>query len=136
MRQGTTVHLIDDDAAILDSLGLYLESKGFTVHRYGSASAAAAIEVGAADSCIVTDVRMPGMSGLQLADMIRARDPDLPIVLMTGFADLPPDEVGIGGSGLPRLSKPFWQADLESVVASVCRQRALRSPGRFTRRGD
>ena len=139
MRQGTTVHLIDDDAAILDSLGLYLESKGFTVHRYGSASAAAAIEVGAADSCIVTDVRMPGMSGLELQEDLKRRGATIPIILITGHGDIAMAVSAIKSGAHDFLEKPFDERRLvatieeavsarrrheatESLVADLCRR--------------
>ena len=66
---------------------------------------------------VVSDHLMPGMTGVQLADRLRRRRPDLPIVLATGFAELPPQV----GANLPRLAKPFTQADLVRMIDLVRR---------------
>ena len=114
---------VDDDDLILAGTVAMLEDLGHHVATASSGALALDLLERHEFDLLLTDHAMPGMSGLQLADMIRARDPDLPIVLMTGFADLPPDDVRVGGTELPRLSKPFWQAELEGIVDSTSRQR-------------
>ena len=79
-----------------------------------------ALDLLAADrriALVVTDHAMPGMTGAELARRIRAMSPDLPIVLATGYADLPTGETDT--LALPRLAKPYRQDDLAQAIASV-----------------
>jgi len=64
---------------------------------------------------VVTDQVMPQMTGLQLAEAIKREWPDLPLILATGYAEMMPGE----GVGLPKLAKPFTQADLAEQVARI-----------------
>jgi CheY-like chemotaxis protein len=64
---------------------------------------------------MITDQAMPHMTGVQLAAAARAKQPSLPVILATGYAELPAD----ADQTLPRLSKPFFQADLERVLTQV-----------------
>ena len=127
---------VDDDELILAGTVAMLEDLGHHVATASSAALALDLIDRHDFDLLLTDHAMPGMSGLQLADMIRAREPDLPIVLMTGFADLPPEEVSVGGVELPRLAKPFWQADLAAAVSVASRRRPLGSNGQFSLRGS
>jgi len=104
---------VDDDPLVLMNTTAMLEDLG---HRVIDAlSAAEALqklsEVGPVD-LVITDHAMPAMTGSQLAQQIRARWPALPVVLATGYAELPPG----GNEELPKLSKPFSQADLARVL--------------------
>jgi signal transduction histidine kinase len=111
-----TILLVDDDALIASSTRLLLEAIG---HRVVDAvSAERAIEVienGSEIDLVMTDYAMPGMSGLELATYVRRFRPDLPVLLVTGFADLP------GGSApnIPLLSKPYRQSQLEEQLAAL-----------------
>ena len=79
------VYLIDDDEAVLDALGLYLESKGLNVHRFTRAAPAIdAIRTAKWPACVVSDVRMPGMSGLGLQKELAQQACTLPVILITG----------------------------------------------------
>jgi CheY-like chemotaxis protein len=64
---------------------------------------------------IITDQAMPGMTGSELVSKIRAEKPELPVILATGYAELPPGE----GQGIPRLAKPFRQQDLADAIAEA-----------------
>jgi CheY-like chemotaxis protein len=91
-----------------------LEDLGHTVLEASSASQALQLLQSAPDiDMMVTDQIMPHMTGLQLADAVRAIRPGLPVILATGFADLPPG----ADPGLERLAKPFTQAELAQAVA-------------------
>ena len=68
---------------------------------------------------VVTDQAMPGMTGSELIAAIRRERPDLPILLATGYAELPNGE----GTGIPRLNKPFLQAHLDQAIAELMRDR-------------
>lgn len=117
MTTATTIHLIDDDAAVLDSLGLYLESKGFNVHRHGRADEVATLELEAdGTTCIVSDVRMPGMSGLELQQALKVRGASVPLILITGHGDIDMAVAAIKAGAHDFLEKPF---DERRLVASI-----------------
>jgi two-component system response regulator FixJ len=110
------VHVIDDDAAMRDSLAFLFESAGLSVKTYESAIAfldhAAALEPG----CILTDVRMPQMSGLELVDRLKALAVTLPVIVMTGHADVPLAIQAMKAGVLDFIEKPF---DDEALLSAV-----------------
>jgi PAS domain S-box-containing protein len=110
------VLVVDDDSLVLTSTCLLLEDLG---HRVVSAtSGAQALEVFDAESAIdlvITDMAMPQMNGAQLAQAIRTKKPDLPIILATGYAE----RLEGFATRLPRLSKPFTQLNLVEIIAST-----------------
>ncbi|HRD76041.1 MAG TPA: response regulator [Hyphomicrobiaceae bacterium] len=117
MTSGITVHLIDDDTAILDSLGLYLESKGFTVERHSRAQPFARLAASTLDqACIVSDVRMPGMSGIDLQQHLNQRGVTAPLILITGHGDIDMAVAAIKAGAHDFLEKPF---DERRLVASI-----------------
>ena len=83
------------------------------------------LEIEAVD-LVVTDYAMPKVNGMQLADAIAKRRPGLPVILATGFAELP---AGLGPA-LPRLSKPYLQSDLARAIAGAITGRPGPKPGR------
>ena len=83
MSAAIQVHLIDDDEAVLESLGDYLESQGLLVERYARADDAVSKLGGdPAETCIVSDVRMPVMSGLDLQKLLAEQGSTVPLILM------------------------------------------------------
>lgn len=116
-REGPLVILaVDDDALVLLNTAAMLEDLGHTVLEATSGKGALEIirREGSVD-LVITDQAMPNMTGSDLAAAIRAEKPDLPIILATGFAELPP---GADGS-LPKLSKPFRQHQLADAIAKT-----------------
>ncbi len=103
-----TIHVIDDDHAMRDSLDFLLGVNGFTVATYSSAAEfLAALPNLAADGCILSDISMPGMSGIELARRLNGVGSRLPVVLMTGHADVPMavEAMKVGVSDF--IEKPF-----------------------------
>jgi CheY-like chemotaxis protein len=111
-----SVLVVDDDSLVLTSTCLLLEDLG---HRVISAtSGVQALEVFTGQQgidLVITDMAMPQMSGAQLADAIRTLDPNVPIILATGYAE----RLEGFATKLPRLSKPFTQLSLVEVIASA-----------------
>jgi CheY-like chemotaxis protein len=103
---------VDDDNLVLTNMAAMLEDLGHRVIVAASASEALAALCEHPFDLVITDYAMPQMTGLQLAGEIAARRPDLPIVLATGYAELPPGTA----ENLPRLAKPFSQAELAEVL--------------------
>jgi CheY-like chemotaxis protein len=108
--------VVDDDALVRMNMVVMLEDLGHRVSEAASARLALEIlERGEAFDLVITDHAMPGVTGADLADQIQARWPRLPVVLATGYAELPP---GVR-TGRPRLTKPFSQDELGGIVKSV-----------------
>ena len=83
------VHIVDDDEAVRQSLAFLLGSAGLTVRLYDSATAFLAGLSGVKSGCIVTDVRMPDMTGIELLQQLRSRACNLPAIVITGHGDVP-----------------------------------------------
>jgi PAS domain S-box-containing protein len=114
-----TVLVVDDDALVLMNTVLLLEDLGMeTIQASSGEEALAALQMGVLPDVVVTDHAMPKMTGARLCQEIHARHPTLPIVLATGYAELPD---GVGDlDGVIRLSKPFSQAQLSRALAEAC----------------
>jgi PAS domain S-box-containing protein len=107
---------VDDDSLVLANIVAMLEDLGHTVIAVGSgARAIEEIESTAAIDVLVTDQAMPVMTGMQLIEAARARRANLPVILATGYAELPP---GISAS-IGRLAKPFTQRALAEALAAL-----------------
>jgi len=111
---GLTVLAVDDDVLVLMNTTALLEELGHTVIEATSAAAALSVlESGRAVDLLVTDHAMPNMTGAQLIGLVNERWPDLPVIMATGYAELPPGT----SASLVRLSKPFSEIELGQAVA-------------------
>ena len=127
-----TVHVIDDDEALRDSLTFLLRTARIDVQSYPSAAAFLEALPEANLSCVITDVRMPGMSGIDLLRRLRERKISVPVIVITGHGDIPlaVEAMRIGATDF--LEKPF---DDEVLIASV--KAALRQKeGEAKRQGE
>jgi len=118
-----TVYVIDDDDAVRDSIRLLLECAGFRAEEFATSAEflqRAAPQEG--HSCIVTDMHMPGVSGLALIETIRRRDALIPIIAMTGRPDASLRDA-LREAGITLLVKPFPPDDLIGAVAKALRSR-------------
>lgn len=108
-----TILVVDDDPLIAMSATDMLEDLGHNVIEANSGNQALAILDGEASiDLMITDHAMPGMTGTELAKLARERHPRMPVLLTTGYADLPNGQV----TDLPRLSKPYHQAQLQAEI--------------------
>lgn len=110
-----TVFIVDDDADIRDSLRLLLDAAGFSPSTFASAEEFLAADT-AAGGCLVADVRMPGLSGLDLLEEITRRQRDLPVILITGHADIPLAVRAMKAGAVDFLEKPFSSSRLTDSV--------------------
>jgi two-component system response regulator FixJ len=116
------VHIVDDDAAVRQSLAFLLGSAGLTVRLYDSASAFLAELSAVKSGCLVTDVRMPGMTGIELLQQLRARACGLPAIVITGHGDVPLAVEAMKAGAIDFIEKPFDQeALLHAVHAALNR---------------
>ncbi|MGA0563536.1 MHYT domain-containing protein [Ancylobacter sp. VNQ12] len=112
------VLVVDDDPLVLSATAAMLEDIGFVVSEAASGrEALAMLNNGLTVDVVLTDQAMPGMTGVQLAAAIGEHWPTLPVVLGTGYAELPPD----ARAGMPRLGKPFSRESLRRAVIDATR---------------
>lgn len=113
------VHLIDDDEAVRASVGFLLEMKDIPTATYDSAEAFLAVAGSLAGGCVVTDIRMPGMSGLDLARTLKARGCPLPLIVITGHGDLPLAIEAMRAGVVDFLEKPFEEEALVRAIKTA-----------------
>jgi two-component system response regulator FixJ len=129
MPHDSTVYVIDDDLAMRDSLDFLLTSAGFSVRLFETAtdfrSALSALQPG----CVVSDIRMPGLSGMDLLRETLASNPRHPVILMTGHGDIPLAVEAIKLGAVDFLEKPFEDGRLIDAIqtAFTIRDRTARN---------
>ena len=111
------VYIVDDDEAMRDSLAWLLESQGFAVTAYVSAEDFLAACRDDMAGCIVLDVRMPGMSGLELYEKLNLRHCTLPVIFITGHGDVPMAVSALKKGAVDFIEKPFGDKDMLRLVA-------------------
>jgi FixJ family two-component response regulator len=122
------VHIVDDDESLQLALDGLFRSVGLATRLYGSPADFMAADRSDAPGCLVLDVRMPGMSGLDFQEQMVALDIRLPVVLMTGHGDIPMTVRAMKAGAVDFLSKPFRDQDmLDAVSAAIDRDRARRA---------
>ncbi len=132
--QNSTVFIVDDDEAVRDSLRWLLEANGYRVRSYDSAERFLSDYDPNLIGVLIVDVRMPGMSGLELQEHLIARRATLPIVFITGHGDVPMAVSTMKKGAVDFLEKPFNEADLRTIVANMLEQAASRAVEDATRR--
>jgi two-component system response regulator FixJ len=113
------VHVVDDDEAMRESLDLLLASAGYTARLYESALVLLERLSGLEPGCIVTDVRMPGMDGLQLVNELKRRGAPHPIVVLTGHADVALAVQAMKAGVVEFIEKPFDDTTLLDAVKAA-----------------
>jgi PAS domain S-box-containing protein len=132
LSQKLTVLVVDDDPLVLTNMAAMLEDLGHRVHEASSAREALSIlDRESAIELVLTDQAMPQMTGAELIEEIKGRWPKLPIILATGFAELPPT---IDQFQQVTLAKPFRQCDLQQAVIAALEDPKRRRVVRFRTR--
>ena len=111
-----TVFVVDDEEAVRDSLQWLLESKGLKVALFDSAEAFLAAYSPSLPGCLVVDVRMPGMSGLELQEKLAELHYALPVIFITGHGDVPMAVQAVKHGAIDFLEKPFNDKDLLAII--------------------
>ncbi len=110
------IYIVDDDEAILDSLRWLLESKGFLVETYASAAQFLTAYRWDYPGCLVLDVRMPDMSGLELYEKLTTLNYCLPVIFVTGHGDVPMAVTAIKKGAVDFIEKPFNDQQLVGII--------------------
>ena len=125
------VFVVDDDASIRESLRRLLTSVGFKVELFPSARAFLGTRRPDAPGCLVLDVRLPGLSGLDLQRELAETDAELPIIFLTGHGDVPMSVQAMKAGAVEFLTKPFRQQDLlDAIQSAVEHDRTMRAERR------
>lgn len=116
LRSRYTVFIVDDDLSIRDSLSLILSLKGFRTASFARAEDFLAVLQPDWAGCVVADLKMPGMSGLELQQALVLRQPQLPVIVITAHGDLASSRQAFKANAIDFLEKPF---DDEQIVAAL-----------------
>jgi FixJ family two-component response regulator len=115
------IAIVDDDGDMRAALGDLLLVEGLACRAFESAEAFLAAYVPGAFAAVITDVRMPGMNGLELLVHIRRSDPNLPVIVVTSAMDAQTHKRAMDGGACAFLVKPVRNADLLGHLAAVLR---------------
>src|ERR1700676_3031360 len=122
------VHVVDDDASLRGALESLFESVGLATQAYGAASDFLNASVADQPGCIVIDIRLPDMSGLEFQAQLTRMGVRLPVIMMTGYGDIPMTVHAMKRGAVDFLPKPFRDQDmLDAVMAAIERDRQRRT---------
>jgi len=121
------VFVVDDDASVREGLGSLIRSAGLRVETFASAQEFLARPRSDVPSCLVLDVRLPGLSGLDLQKRLAEVNIEIPIVFITGHGDVPTSVQAMKAGAVEFLTKPFVDQDLlDAIQQAIKRDRAAR----------
>jgi two-component system response regulator FixJ len=131
-----TIALIEDDEAILRSLSMLLESRGIPVKPYASAESFLAESAVPPTQCIVSDIRMPGISGMELQQELKKRGSAVPVILITGHGDIATAVQAIKQGAFDFIEKPLSprQVEVMRLVANGCSNKEIAHKLNLSRR--
>jgi len=125
--QDPVVFIIDDDVAVRESLHSLFKDVRLQAELFGSATELLASKLLDAASCLVLDIRLPGMSGLDFQAQLARTNIDIPIIFITGYADIPMAVRAMKAGAVDFLTKPFREQDLlDAVATAIARDRMRR----------
>ena len=130
MADESGIYVVDDDDAMRDSLDFLLAAAGFSVKVFESASSFLGVLARVQAGCLVTDIRMPGMDGLELLKRVKRERPLLPVIIMTGHGDVPlaVEAMKLGANDF--IEKPFEDQRLVDIIRAAMTERHRRAQGR------
>lgn len=113
------VHIVDDDASLRGAIDSLLRSVGLKTRSYGSAREVLDSKPGNEPGCLVLDVRLPGISGLDFQEQLAGHGIHLPVILITGHGDIPMSVRAMKAGAIDFLTKPFHDQSLLDAVAAA-----------------
>jgi FixJ family two-component response regulator len=121
-----TVFMVDDDASVRDSLALLLSLKGLRMQAFADGESFLAAYRDTSAGCLLTDLRMPGISGLAVQSALRGRGGSIPVIVLTAYGDLDTARAAFKGGAFDFLEKPVDQAALLEVLEAALRVDRMR----------
>ena len=119
------VYVVDDDPGVREALDSLIRSVGFRVQTFASAQDFLQSKPSTAPSCLILDVRLPGLSGLDLQRELRQADIHIPVIFVTGHADIPMSVRAMKAGAVEFLTKPVRDQDLlDTIQQAIERDRA------------
>ncbi|MGQ0511731.1 MAG: response regulator transcription factor [Betaproteobacteria bacterium] len=131
-----TVFVVEDDAAVRDSLALTLSLAGYRTALYADAEAFLAAWRKDLSGCVLSDLRLPGMSGVQLQAELRARGSELPFIVVTAHGDVATARQAFLADAVDFLEKPFGETQLMAAIETALARDSERQRRSAARRGD
>ena len=119
MTDKTVIHVIDDDAAMRDSLAFLLDVNGFQPQVYESADAFLGAADRAALDCVISDIRMPGLNGIELVRKLKGEGSSCPVILITGHGDVALAVEAMKAGAVDFIEKPFDDAVLLGAIRNA-----------------
>jgi len=128
MPDSFVAHIVDDDEAVRQSLAFLLSTAGIPVRVYESATSFLAALASLQAGCLITDVRMPDMTGIELLQRLRAKQIKLPVIVITGHGDIPLAVEAMKSGAFDFIEKPFAE---EAIIRAVrCAEDCAKKLGR------
>ncbi|MFZ0146851.1 MAG: response regulator [Xanthobacteraceae bacterium] len=125
MFETPLISIVDDDALARDGIRELVESLGYDVITFTSAEHFLQSDVIAATTCLITDMQMPGLNGLELQEALRSRGHPTPVIVITAFPNEIHGKRALHGEAVGFLSKPFDEASLIDCLTVAIKQREL-----------
>ena len=119
---GQIIYVVDDDVSMCRALKLLLEQHGFRVETFTRAAEFLAVKHVKAPSCLILDIRMPGISGLALQEAMAAQQLIIPIVFITGHGDIPMSVKAMQGGAIDFLTKPVTEKAAQCHPTRHCQK--------------
>ena len=124
-NRGSIVYIVDDDASVCRALTLLLKSHGFKVQTFMRAADFLAFKRLKLPSCLILDIRLPGINGLLLQEVMKRRGICIPIIFITGHGDIPMSVKAMRAGAVDFLPKPFTEKKLlNAITPAILRSKA------------
>src|SRR5687767_11252429 len=130
------VYVVDDDASIRDSLALMLGLGGYSTRLFADAESFLVAFEPAWSGCVVADLRLPGMSGVELQQRVRSRGSAIPFVIITAHGDVPAARAAFLAQAVDFIEKPFEDTQLREAIETAFALESQRVGGEELRRAD
>jgi two-component system, LuxR family, response regulator FixJ len=128
MSDKATIHIIDDDAAMRDSLAFLLDVNGYAAKAYETADAFLKGSAAETLRCVISDIRMPGMNGIELVRRLRGDGKECPVILITGHGDVALAVEAMKAGALDFIEKPFDDTALLEAIRTALNSRPAATP--------
>ena len=125
MSEVPLISIVDDEALSRDGIGALVESLGYNVVTFTSAEHYLRSDVTAETTCLITDMQMPGLSGLELQEALRSQGYQTPVIVITAYPDEKHRTRAFANGAVDFLSKPFDEKSLIECLATAIKSRSL-----------